>query len=154
MYLYKNICFIATQIQSTRVTDWYKKENYISAHVYHGIINGSTFENGYDTKGIFSLKDFGKFDWLLLGDIHLHQYLNKAKTAFYPSSTVQNRRSEHPQDHGYMLIDIDEKKTQFCRIKNDYASYNLIMNKNGKINYDIDDLAKYADIKITIQFII
>ncbi len=151
MYLYKNICFIATQIQSSKVTPWYRKNNYISAHLYHGIINGSTFENGYDTKGIFSLKDFGKFDWLLLGDIHLHQYLNKAKTAFYPSSTVQNRRSEHPLDHGYMLINIENKKTEFCRIKNDYASYNLIMNKDGKINYDINDLAKYADIKITIQ---
>lgn len=151
IYLYKNISFIVTQVGSKEVTEWAYKKEYINIHLYHGIIHGSTFENGFNARSNFALKDFGTFDYLLLGDVHQLQYLNKAKTAFYPSSLVQKSRSEHPLDHGYILLDLEKKQSQFYRIKNEYASYNLVMSKTGELNYDLDHIAKYANIKITIN---
>lgn len=152
-YVYKNLYVSVTLVGSKSVTECKRKKDYVNIKTYHGTIHGSTAENAYvfSNRNNFALKDFGDFDWFLLGDIHLFQYLNKAKTAWYPSSLVQKTRSEHPLDHGYILLDLQKSTTEFVRIANDYASYNLILSKDGKLNYDINDIAKYADIKITLQ---
>lgn len=150
-YIYHNLYISVTVVGSPKVTKCVRKKNYVNIKTYHGIIHGSTAENSYVFRNNFALKDFGDFDWLLLGDIHLFQYLNKAKTAWYPSSLVQKSRQEDPVNHGFMLLDLNAKTTKFIKIQNDYASYNLILSKDGKLNYDINSIAKFADIKITLQ---
>lgn len=149
-YLYKNINFVHTTIHSRVVTKFVNDDKYISIALYHGQIHGCSSDNNYVMKGRFSMKDFKGFDWCLFGDIHKHQFLNKNKTAWYPGSTIQKTRSES-QTKGYVLLDLRTKTPEFCAIKNEHASYNIIMDKNGKINYDIDDLAKFCDIQITIE---
>ena len=45
----------------------------------------------------------------MLGDVHKHQYLNKAKTIAYAGSLIQQKRDEDLLEHGTIKWDIHKK---------------------------------------------
>jgi DNA repair exonuclease SbcCD nuclease subunit len=63
-------------------------------------------QNLYESKGGLSVEDFKGYDYVLLGDIHRHQYLNEEKTIAYASSLISQNFSENDIYHGYILWDI------------------------------------------------
>jgi len=115
--------------------------------LYHGAID-SVIINQYGTKirGERKLSDFGAYDYMLLGDIHQFQYINKEKTCAYSSSLISQNFAETDDNHGYILWDIENKESIFCKVKNDYGYHTINMNKiiktaDDKIYLD-DDLIK------------
>ena len=98
--------------------------------------------------GKFNQTDFGDGDYTLLGDIHKFQYLNKKKTMAYPGSLLQMNYGEDIFNHGYILWDLENKKSELIRIKNNYAYYTIEIN-NGKLKEEIiEELPKNLRLRI------
>ncbi len=116
-----------------------KDESKIYIALYHDPINGAII----DTKTFEDLKyksitDFKNNDIILLGDIHKFQYFRK-KTAAYCSSTIQQNFGESPDEHGFIIWNIDNKKkftSEFIDIPNDH----------NYINFDADTNMDYDNI--------
>lgn len=124
LYQYKNIIFGNTLVYSTYVTPC--KEN-INTHLtkialFHGPIYGSK-RNKDDTGMESSIKisDFEDYDIGLFGDIHYHQYMDAKNHFGYSGSFVQQNFGEDLDGHGYIKWDIEQKKSKFTHIPNDYG---------------------------------
>ena len=153
VYLYGNIAFGHTKFTSSTVTPCSKyKKKYTTIGLFHGIINGSKFDNDYIARSQFSMKDFKDYDFCAFGDLHKHQWLNKKCTAFYSGSLIQQKINEGPH-HGIVQLDVLKGKCEFIEIQNDYKQLDITLDDNGNItNYDIDELAKntkYADLRVS-----
>lgn len=155
-YIYNNLIFGVSSIIDKYILNVNKvKElttgmtfNYdmINVGLYHGAID-SVLINQYGTRirGNRKLADFGDYDYLLLGDIHHFQYINKTKTAAYASSLIAQNYTETDDYHGYILWDLENTKSDFMRVKNDYGYHTISLEKlfdkndNSLLN---DDLIK------------
>ena len=105
----------------------------IKIALYHGIVNGSMTDLGYElTSDSFNINSFKGYDLVLLGDIHKQQYLNDIKTIAYPSSLIQQNHGEKIQRHGFLQWNLETKKSKFIEVPNDYG-YVTIKLKNGII---------------------
>lgn len=92
-----------TITQIKQKPEWSDK---INIALYHGSINGCKVDNGWTSRGNRDGMDiFGGFDFAMLGDIHLHQFMDKEKRVAYPGSIRQNNYGE-TIDKGYLIWDI------------------------------------------------
>lgn len=94
--------------------EWPKKdsldETKVNFALYHGSINGSAVDNGWISRGNKdNLSIFDGFDFGLLGDIHLQQFLTPDKRVGYPGSLRQNNYGE-TVDKGFLLWEIEDGK--------------------------------------------
>ena len=115
-----------------------KTKSKIYIAIFHDPINDSST----DMKQVFnstkykSISDFKNDDFVMMADIHKHQYFRKNKSACYCGSTIQQNFGENPTIHGYELWDIDDRNnftSEHIEIPNDH---NYINFEVGKINYD------------------
>ena len=104
--------------------------------LYHGQIHGWRNNQGYvsDT-GEKQVSDFEGCDYVLLGDIHKHQYMNATKTMAYAGSLISQNFGETDDDHGVLVWDLVKKTSRLHRISNDYAykDFHATENAQGKI---------------------
>ena len=100
--------------------------------LYHGAVGTIITDVGVRLKGDRSLEDFGKYDYILLGDIHKFQYLDEAKTVAYSSSLISQNFTETDKYHGYLEWDII----------NHSSNYHILENEN---RYNKIDLLKILD---------
>jgi predicted phosphodiesterase len=83
--------------------------NKINIALYHGAISncstdaGWTMEHGEDNISIFD-----KFDFAMLGDIHMRQFLDEQKRIYYAGSTIQQNHGE-TNDKGFSVWTINSK---------------------------------------------
>ena len=68
-------------------------------------ISNCKTNNGFIVDGI-NIKNFKNYDYVLLGDIHKFQYLDKDKRVAYCSSLISQNFSETDDYHGYLRWDI------------------------------------------------
>lgn len=87
--------------------------------LYHGMINGSKNFNGKEFESNVKLSDFKGYDYVMLGDIHMHQYLKE--NIAYSGSLIQQNYGESIDGHGYILWNIKDRSSLFVQVKNDYA---------------------------------
>jgi DNA repair exonuclease SbcCD nuclease subunit len=109
------------------------------------------------------MTDFSCYDIVMLGDVHLHQYLNKNKTIAYAGSLIQQKRDEDLLEHGTIEWDIVKKKSRFIKIKNDYGMIQLEIGSKKEDLLDIQkkytkkyeniELPKNLDIKMVYKSI-
>ena len=158
IYIYGNVAFGHTKFDSTEVTSCKDLDSkYHTIALFHGIINGSSFDNNYSAsaRSQFSLKDFKEYKYCAFGDLHKQQWLNTKKTAFYTGSLVSQKRNEDAFLHGYVTIDLNKEKTSFTTVQNKYKILDLKMEDDGTIsNYDMKkvlSLTDYADIQISFD---
>lgn len=148
-YYYRNLVFGVTSILDGNKILKYsecpkkKNKNMCSIALYHGMINkNSTVFKGYD--------------YVMLGDIHKHQYL-KEKNMWYVGSLMQQSRKEPFNKHGLIKLDLSNGETEFVEIHNEYGCVRFKINNSkvvktnviGKI--DIDEFIqskKYASVEI------
>ena len=140
-------------------------KNIIKIGLYHGMIHGCTLDNGmiqYSEENTnstyFNQTDFDSYTYVMLGDVHKHQYLNKKKTIAYAGSLIQQKRDEDLIEHGTIKWNINEKTSEFIKIKNDYGMIQIKVGsdktkikklKNQLIKeYDNIDIPKNLDIRI------
>lgn len=150
LYDYGNITFSVISIfdkQLIKAVDIKNKK--IKIALYHGFIFGSDLDIGYiKDPNAFVVEDFNGYDYTMLGDIHKHQYLNKAKTMAYPSSLVQKTYGESLENHGYIKWDITNKTSEFIKIPNDYGFVTLTVENNKLCKYNPEKIPKYPNIRV------
>lgn len=136
--------------------------NPIKIALYHGMIGTVKLQNLYESKGGLSVEDFKGYDYVLLGDIHRHQYLNEEKTIAYASSLISQNFSENDQYHGYILWDLENKVSTFEVIKNEHAYKKsslcnqvlTVDDKTFNIMTEIEQLKTYLPKKGRVQVIL
>lgn len=114
--------------KNTRLTKKTKEDGKIYIAAYHGPVAGCMLDNDYEfSEAAMSLRTFSSYDFVFLGDIHKHQFLNKKGTIAYPGSLIQQNFGEG-MDKGYLLWDIRSSTdfdVEFRRVPNDYGYYTL-----------------------------
>jgi len=124
---------------------------HIKIGLYHGFVNGVKLDNLHENKEGKKTSEFKGYDYVLLGDIHKHQYLDKDKKIGYAGSLISQNFGEYDENHGYILWDIEKNLSEYHIIKNDYQhkrSYldgdNLIIDtKTFKIMEEIENIINY-----------
>lgn len=154
LYQYADIIFSVVDIFDQKVIPASNiSPSYKKIALFHGTLYGSSTESVTfnDASKYFKVEDFKGYDYVLLGDIHKHQYLNQRKTIAYPSSLIQQNFGESINGHGYIRWDLCKEVSQFIPIKNDYGFINLHC-KDGKIK-DLDKIKipKKAKLKVFIE---
>jgi DNA repair exonuclease SbcCD ATPase subunit/DNA repair exonuclease SbcCD nuclease subunit len=123
-------------------------ENITKIALYHGIVSGSTLDNGNKVEEGISSSVFKNYDLVLLGDIHRRQFLNKDKTIAYPGSLIQQSYKEELH-HGYLKWDIPSKKCEFVVLENDYSFMDIPVNQ--ELDLSSIKFTKYSRIRLIIN---
>lgn len=105
-----------------------KKDGDVYIALFHGCVAGCQLDNDYVvSEASMSVSTFDNFDFVMLGDIHKVQFLNKKKTIAYCGSLIQQNFAEG-LDKGFLMWDIktaDDFTCEFVQIENDYAYYTI-----------------------------
>lgn len=132
---YDNVSFVV----SSRVDNKFINANNVNTPklkicLYHGSVNGQILPNGFQLD-IFDkqLYDFDGYDYVLLGDTHKFQYLNKKKTIAYPSSLIQQNYGESLNHHGMIEWNLVSGTSKFIEIPNNYGYLTLEFNDTNNL---------------------
>ena len=118
--------------------------------LFHGCVNGVILFNKSKLNGEFNKKtnktitpeSFKGYDYVLMGDIHKQQFMNKEKTIAYSGSLIQQNHGETLDKHGVLIWDIEKKTVGFKEIKNDYCFYTHTIKNSEITNDDIEQISK------------
>jgi DNA repair exonuclease SbcCD ATPase subunit len=134
IYEYGNIVFgLSSLVDDKFIKAKYITSNKIKIGLYHGMLNKCKVQkDGIEMFSNLGIKDFKGYNYVLLGDIHLHQYLDVNKRVAYAGSLISQNFSETNDDHGYINWDLINKTSEFKQIKNDYQHKNYEI-KEGEI---------------------
>ena len=144
IYEYGNIVFgLSSLVDDKFIKSEYIMSEKIKVGLYHGMLNKCKVQKGgiemYSNIGI---KDFKGYNYVLLGDIHLHQYLDAKRRVAYAGSLISQNFSETNDEHGYINWDLVNKTSEFKQIKNDYQ-HKIYEIKEGEI---IIENTKYKEL--------
>lgn len=132
-----NITFALTSVfDETLIKSTDYKTDRLKIALYHGMVEAIDNNRNHLAKGDykFTSLDFDGFDYVLLGDIHNFNYLNKEKTIAYSGSLIQLSHGEDINTHGGLLEwDLDSGVSNFINIPNNYG-YVTINIKDNVVN--------------------
>jgi len=115
--------------------------------LYHGSVGTFEVDTGLKmSDDSIGVQDFNGYDMVLLGDIHKRQFLNKEETIAYCGSLIQQNFAEAPE-HGFLLWDVDKRKSEFVQIKNDYG-YKTIRVEDGDIKSKMSFVPRFGNLKV------
>lgn len=113
--------------------------------LFHGNLIGSKLPNGMISENGVDAELFKECDIALCGDIHKRQVLKKKGVEIiYSGSPFQQNFGETVTQHGYTVLDIDDKNNisyRFVDMENNYGFYNIEIK-------DIEDLDNNKEIMI------
>ncbi len=136
---------------------WEDEENYIKAKdfeadtkvvLYHGTVDRSKTDVGFSLPGKVTIDYFDDYDMGLIGDIHKRQYLNEEKTIAYCGSLIQQNHGESI-GNGYLLWEVETKKSEYIEIPNDYGYYTIDIDKG--IVPDVKGMPKKARLRVRVS---
>lgn len=122
IYKYGNIIFGASSLLDNQ----FIKANMINSNkelligLYHGPVGACSTAVGVVLNGDKQITDFDGYDYVLLGDIHKFQYMNKNKTIAYASSLISQNFAEVDDYHGVLVWDLVNKTSNYKIIDNPY----------------------------------
>lgn len=152
-YKFNNIEFGVSSLLTGDILQM-NKENDDTTYIqlYHGAITGHTIFNNQKIDTPYKVEDFGFFDYMLLGDIHKYQFLDKEKRVCYSGSMIQQNKGESIYKHGYVLWDLEKKVSYFNEVQNDYCFLKVEI-ENNKITYDENILnnKKYLNLTYVLK---
>lgn len=129
-----NITFALTSVfDETLIKSNDYQTDRLKIALYHGMVEAIDDNKNHLAKGDyqFTTKDFNGYDFVLLGDIHNFNYLNKNKTIAYPGSLIQLSHGEDINTHGGLLEwNLTNGSSNFINIPNNYG-YITIEYKDG-----------------------
>lgn len=133
--------------------DFQLEENDISVALYHGMLNGSRIDEENvvietNFPGCKHIRDFEGYDYVMLGDIHRHQFLRD--NVAYSGSLVQQNFGEPLKGHGFIKWDLRKGIHKFVEINNEYGFVNIAVNK-GKLVGEIKDLPKKLYVRYHVK---
>jgi len=112
--------------------------------LYHGMIVGSTLDNG---DVVTSGKDsdiFDGCDCVMCGDIHKRQVIKGNDCEIvYPGSLLQQTFGETVTNHGFAVWDMETMQCSFVDLENDYSMYKFTISSFDDIDNDNEKLMNY-----------
>lgn len=87
--------------------------------LYHGGVGKFSTNKGFVMEGI-PISTFDGYDMVMLGDIHLHQYLDKQKRIAYAGSMIAQNFGETDPNHGVLKWKIDSGCSSLIVLDNPY----------------------------------
>lgn len=96
------------------------EDNKTKVALFHGGVGRFSTSKGFMMDGI-PCSVFDGYDMVLLGDIHLYQYLDKERRIAYAGSMISQNFSETDEDHGVLVWDVATRQSSFQRLDNPYA---------------------------------
>ena len=154
-------------ILSSKELDKYIEVNHLNQDqttkiaLYHGAVSTVKLQNLFEARGEKRLDEFDGYHYVLLGDIHLYQYLDDAKRVAYASSLISQNYGECDDYHGYLLWDIENGTSYYEKIENPYRykccnlqnDFLKIDDKEFNIVDQIDEIKSYLPSKGKVQII-
>lgn len=124
-YRFENIVFGVSSLLDEGflpASDYVRPEEEIRLiGLYHGGVGRFSTNKGFSMDGA-PLSRFDGYDMTMLGDIHLHQYLDgEKKRVAYSGSLISQNYTETDPDHGVLIWDVESGESRFHRIENPYA---------------------------------
>ena len=117
----------------------------INIGLFHGAVKGSQTDIDWEMEGEVSEDFFDGLDFVFLGDIHKHQYIDKEKRIAYCGSTIQQNFGETP-DKGFMIWEIDSKdkfSSKHVRVKHDMPY--VTVDWKGDVSLTLDAADSFPD---------
>ena len=115
-------------------SEWPAPENMKGTKIglYHGPIHNAKTEAGFSITNKITLDSFKHYDMVMLGDIHLTQFLQEKTDnlpeVFYAGSLIQQNFGENISGHGYAIWNVQKKKVEkFVDVKNSYGYFTLTL---------------------------
>lgn len=143
IYEYQNIKFYVDSLLDDDTIDMTNKNefsaDYIHVGLYHGAIKGWKNLRGFvSPTGENHLENFSGLDYLLLGDIHLFQYMSKTEKpiAAYASSLISQNFHEVDENHGFLIWDLERKTQKYVPIPNDYRYQLVTITEDHRLQTD------------------
>lgn len=87
--------------------------------LYHGGVGRFSTNKGFVMEGI-PLNTFDGYEIVMLGDIHLHQYLDKQKRIAYAGSMIAQNFGETDPHHGVLKWDMENNTSSLIILDNPY----------------------------------
>ena len=115
--------------------------------VFHGGVGRFEVDTGlWMSDDNVNANNFDGYDMVLLGDIHKRQFIDDNERIAYPGSLIQQNFAEAPE-HGFLLWDVDTRKSEFVQIENDYG-YKTIRVEDGEIKSKMNFVPRFGNLKI------
>lgn len=140
-YRYQNIVFGVSSIidnvflssPSDILLKKFKIKNDYNIALYHGAVHGTQTDVGYRmNKNDLTVDNFKGYHYVLLGDIHKHQYVDRYKRIAYSGSLIQQSFGEQPDNHGILRWNLKYGLSKLIQVNNNYGYFKLHI-KDGKL---------------------
>jgi len=118
-----------------------EKKNVLIAHVD---IIGFIMPNGFRSTTGFNLEDFKDFDLVISGHYHKHQLKDNV---VYVGSPYQTSFAERNQEHGFVLLDVDDITWEFVEYK-DSPQYKIVTIKKLADIATFDSQGNFIKVKL------
>ena len=158
IYQYGNIMFHVDSLLDDISIDMKSGiDKKINIALFHGSIPGWKNIKGYTSDhGEKYIEDFTGMDYVLLGDIHMHQYMSTKKPiSAYAGSLISQNFGETDENHGFMIWNLRDKRQEYVKIKNRFRYQDLYLLPNNKYKTDNNiysfeklDLASHGHVKV------
>lgn len=146
-YRYGNIILGVSSLYDASFikADTIVNNNKLLIGLYHGAVGACSTSVGVVLNGDKKISDFDGYDYVLLGDIHKYQYMNKEKTIAYSSSLISQNFTETDKDHGVLVWDLVNKKSSYMIVENMYRHmFADIRDNNMIIDGETIDINTYV----------
>lgn len=122
-----------------------KNTEKINIGLFHGAVKGSETDIDWEMEGEVDEAFFKGCDFVFLGDIHKHQYIDAEKRISYCGSTIQQNFGESP-DKGFMIWEIDSKNKFTSRhVKVAHDRPYVTIDWMGSVSSTLDEAEAFPD---------
>jgi len=128
IYKFGNINLIVNSLLDDKfiISSQLENLNGYKISLYHGCVGCPINSEGFKLSGSRNISDFNGFDLVLLGDIHMFQYLNNEKTIAYSSSLISQNYGETDKNHGFIEWNLINKTSNYHIVDNPYRFLSYI----------------------------
>ena len=117
----------------------------INIALFHGAVRGSKTDIDWELDGEVEAQMFKGYDFVFLGDIHKHQFLDEDNRIAYCGSTIQQNFGE-TSDKGFLIWDIESSqkfKTRHIEVYNDCPF--VTIDWKGTVTETMDEAEAHPD---------
>lgn len=139
-------------VWSEQVKQW---NNMKKISLFHGMIDGVllnekiTIDDGF-SPNVKKRSYFDGFDFVLLGDIHKHQFIRENMA--YAGSLIQQNWGETHEGHGLILWDLNKRNGKFIEIENEYGYINIDIRISQKGEFEFHPRSRKMPAKPRIKY--
>lgn len=123
----------------------------IKISLFHGPVTNSVTSVGFNIQGSTDISIFDGYDYALLGDIHMLQYLNHDETIAYASSLVQQNYGESYENHGFICWDLVKKTKRFYHLDNESGFHTLHLSDDKLVTYDVSKITTKSRVRLKVS---